>query len=239
MSIPLQKYWTSPNGARAATRFIVFHHAAFLYAVGDATRSIYTYHRSRWPVYNAAGYHIICQQDADGIHAYQMNPHNMQAAGVANRNHECYHVCAATNFTGFPSADWLEASAQALADAQLRYPLAKIVGHTEIATPGNGTTCPGALWSAWKPDLLARVDYLLAPPPPPNWAALWGPIASPDETTWAWSIPKLWQQHYARLGKCLAPALYGDDGAVVQMFEGGDVRGLPVADKQVYEVCFK
>lgn len=160
--IPLQKYWTSPNGARQTTRFIAFHHAAFTYPVGGAALSIYNYHRSRWPAYAAAGYHVICQQDADGIHAYQVNPHDMQGAGVAGRNHETYHVCAATNFTGLPSADWFEASALALAEAKQRYPQAQIVGHKEIALPGYETACPGPRWLDWKPQLLARVNELLA-----------------------------------------------------------------------------
>lgn len=72
----------------------------------------------------------------------------------------------------------------------------------------------------------------------PDWEALWGPIASPDQTSWSWDIPKLWKQHYQRLGKCLAPALYGD-GVVVQLFEGGDVRGIDAASAPIYEVCFK
>jgi hypothetical protein len=166
VAIPLTHYWTSPNGNRATTRYIAFHHAAYLYAVGDAVRSIYTYHRAKWPLYNAAGYHVICQQDADGIHAYLVNPPEMQGAGVANRNHECYHVCAATNFTGLPSAAWLDASAQALVEAKRRYPDAIIVGHKEIALPGYLTACPGPLWSTWKSQLLSRVDRLLGTPPP-------------------------------------------------------------------------
>jgi hypothetical protein len=164
VSIPLPQYWTSPNGNRARTTYIVFHHAAYTYPVGGAVQSIYNYHRSRWPAYNACGYHIICQQDADGIHAYQVNPHDMQGAGVAERNHECYHVCCATNFTGTPSDAWLDAGAAALADAKRRYPQGQIVGHKEIALPGYGTTCPGALWTEWKPRLLARVNQLLALP---------------------------------------------------------------------------
>jgi hypothetical protein len=74
--------------------------------------------------------------------------------------------------------------------------------------------------------------------PTPDWEALWGPIASPDQTTWNWAIPALWKTHHARLGKCLSPALYGD-GFVVQLFEGGDVRGRNADTTPIYEVCFR
>jgi hypothetical protein len=77
-----------------------------------------------------------------------------------------------------------------------------------------------------------------APPAGPDYEALWGPIASPDQTSWNWDIPRLWKQHYARLGRCLSPALYGD-GIVVQCFTGGDVRGRDADTAPIYEVCFK
>lgn len=90
----------------------------------------------------------------------------------------------------------------------------------------------------WPDDELRTWIAALFVAPQPDWEALWGPIASPDQTSWNWDIPKLWKAHYARLGKCLAPALYGD-GVVVQLFEGGDVRGRDADTMPVYEVCFR
>jgi hypothetical protein len=72
----------------------------------------------------------------------------------------------------------------------------------------------------------------------PDWEALWGPIASPDQTTWNWDLPRLWQQHYQRLGKCIGGMLGGDD-LIVQCFEGGDIRGRIKGDTTTYEVCFR
>lgn len=163
--IPLKQYWTAGNGPRSSTKYIVFHHAAASYAPGEAVRRIYNYHRQQWPDYRAAGYHVINQLDGDGaIRAYQVNPVDLLAAGVAYRNHETFHVCAATNFTGLPSDAWFEASAQALAEAQRLYPNAQIAGHKDIADPRSPTSCPGPRWAEWKPRLLARVREILNQP---------------------------------------------------------------------------
>lgn len=77
-----------------------------------------------------------------------------------------------------------------------------------------------------------------APPAGLDWEALWGPIASPDQTTWEWDLPRIWKTHHTRLGKCIAGMLGGDD-LIVQCFEGGDIRGRIKGDTTTYEVCFK
>lgn len=123
-----------------------------------------------------------------------------------------------------------------------------VAGHTLIRhgdiSPVTKPNCPGSLVNLIERAAAANGATPTPPPPPPkppkpDWVALWGPIALPDATSWQWSIPTLWKTHHLRLRQCVAPALYGDDGAVVQMFEGGDVRGRSVGDKQIYEVCFR
>lgn len=96
-----------------------------------------------------------------------------------------------------------------------------------------GRTCPGDAFYALKGTLQQRLAAALVP----DWPALWGSVATPDQTSWAWDIPQTWKVHYQRLGKCIGSALYDNQfGIVVQPFEGGDVRqrtGRPT------EVCFK
>ena len=77
-------------------------------------------------------------------------------------------------------------------------------------------------------------------PPVPDWSALWGPIAPPDQTSWQWELPRLWKTHHTRLKQCIS-TMQGDDahGLIVQCFEGGDIRGRTTKGKTVYEVCFK
>jgi hypothetical protein len=110
-----------------------------------------------------------------------------------------------------------------------------------------GRTCPGDALYAIVPRLQVQLAVRLAaaplpPAPPPglDWVALWGPVAPPDQTSWAWSIPQLWKVHHLRLGPCIA-TMQGDDahGLVVQCFQGGDIRGRIIAGKTSYEVCFR
>jgi hypothetical protein len=123
--------------------------------------------------------------------------------------------------------------------ARFRIPIALIDTHRAIALPARRKTDPND-WTdldfyRWR----AALDIQTPTPVPADpWPARWGTIALPDQTTWNWAIPAIWKQHHARLGKCLSPALYGD-GFVVQLFEGGDVRGRNADTTPIYEVCFR
>lgn len=154
---------------RRVTRYIVIHHAAWTYAPGAALKSIFTYHSSKWPKYGRIGYHEVIQEERNhALVCYQVNPPNMQCANVANRNHECFGICAATNFTGAPSDMWLNALAERAAAAKRIWPDAQIVGHTDVALKGFETTCPGPRWKEWRPTLLNRIQALLIEVPPPR-----------------------------------------------------------------------
>lgn len=240
MALPLivaKQFWTSPNGPRKTTRFIVIHHAAFTYDPSHAVSSIYNYHRSKWPKYNAAGYHEIIQEEVDQTLAcYQVNPLEIQGANVANRNHECFGICAATNFTGIPTERWMNALAERAAAAKRRWPDAQIVGHTDIALKGYETACPGPRWKEWKSTLLGRIQALLTPAPPPRpapvdpwaiWRGRWGGVATPTTESWEYEIPRIYRHNdnWKRLGKCISSAQYDTPNRViVQCFEGGDIR---------------
>lgn len=153
-----------PMPKRAITRFIVIHHAAWEYEGGDAVRSIFAYHSSKWPRYGRIGYHEVIQVEPDGsLRCYQVNPPDQWGAGVAEQNDVCYHICAATNFANdVPAQPWIDALARRAAAARQRYTSAQIVGHKEIAKPESPTACPGGKWTLWKPTLLAQAESLLA-----------------------------------------------------------------------------
>lgn len=69
------------------------------------------------------------------------------------------------------------------------------------------------------------------------WNLRWGPIATPDQTSWDWDIPKTWKFNWQRLGFCIGSALYDHTNAlVIQSFEGGDVRQRA---QRLPEVCFR
>lgn len=156
-----------PQPDRPRTSFIVIHHAAFEYTPGDAVRSIFAYHSTKWPKYGRCGYHEIIQIEPDGsLRCYRVNPPQMQGAGVALRNHECFHICAATNFgASIPEQLWIDAIARRATVAKRRDSGAQIVGHREIALPVSPTACPGTRWEAWKPMLLTQVASMLAQQP--------------------------------------------------------------------------
>lgn len=155
----LRQYWTSQNPNRQTTKYIVIHHAAAEYRLGDAVRAIYDFHRGKWPKYNAAGYHIICQRDSDRIiRPYLVNPPNMIGAGVANMNDVTFHICAATNFGDrTPSKEWLGTLKEGVAYAVQLYPNAEIVGHKDITRPGYATACPGSTWPKWKDQIMTNI----------------------------------------------------------------------------------
>lgn len=230
--------------ARPRTLHLVVHHAAANYAPRygiDDVRAIRNYHvnTNGWA---GIGYQEVLAEETQGgaIACYVVSDPDTQRAHIWGRNHECFGICCAADFTnGIPSQKWQDALAHRLAYHTLRYPGAIIVGHKEITLPGHGTTCPGTRWHIWKPSLLVHVARLTAPAPEPTdpWPIRWGAIASPDQTSWAWDIPATWKLHWQRLGKCISSALYDNaHGVVVQCFEGGDVRqraGQPT------EVTFK
>ena len=150
-----KELWTSKNGPRTTTKYIVMHHAAATYVPGKAVQAIYDYHRKKWRDYFAAGYHVICQEEVDGsIQCYLVNPPDMQGAGVAFRNHETFHICLATNFKNdVPEKRWIVAAQEAYRYAKERYPDAELVGHRDIALPASPTTCPGGAWEQWKAEV--------------------------------------------------------------------------------------
>lgn len=152
MITPRYDLWTAKTTHRTQTRYIVIHHAGASYQPGDAVRAIYAYHRQRWPDYGAAGYHIIIQRETDGtLGSYLVNCPYQQGAGVAQRNHETFHICLADNFaSSLPSDDWIVATKQAIAFAKELFPNAEVVGHRDIALPQHPTICPGGQWNYWK-----------------------------------------------------------------------------------------
>lgn len=161
----LQPASVQPN--RTRTQYVVVHHANAFYAPGGACQAIFRAHCTRpdFGDYHRIGYHAVLQPEKnDTVALHLVNPSNMQAAGVAQMNHLCWHVCAATKFTAIPSDIWIEAIAQAVVYGLGLFPGAQVVGHGDIAVAGHGTECPGDMWNVWKPRLLGRVQTLLHPP---------------------------------------------------------------------------
>ncbi len=154
-----------PPVMRKRTDNIVVHHAAFKYKLSDACRSIYVYHSGKWPKYGRIGYHEILQEENDfTVSRYLVNPSLMQGANVAEMNHVCYGICAATNFGNMlPAEKWFNALVYAVSKAKLMFPNAQVVGHREIAQPGFETICPGSQWFEWKQRLLDAVQGPLPP----------------------------------------------------------------------------
>lgn len=148
----LRQYWTAKNPNRQNTLYIVIHHAAAVYSKGGAVQSIYNYHKNKWPTYGAAGYHVICQEELDGsISVNLVNNPDVIGAGVAFMNSSTFHICMATNFRNtIPERRWIDAAIEAVEWARAKYPTAQVVGHRDIAKPGNATSCPGDAWSRWK-----------------------------------------------------------------------------------------
>jgi hypothetical protein len=107
--------------------------------------------------------------------------------------------------------------------------MADIVGHRDCMP---GRTCPGDAAYAALPALKIELAARLARPSNIVWSERWGPIATPDQTSWQWAIPQTWKTHWQQLGKCISSALYDNaNGVVVQAFEHGDVRARgPVAE---------
>lgn len=85
----------------------------------------------------------------------------------------------------------------------------------------NKPQCPGAV--------ITSSYYIAAITAPaaiiqPDWAAEWGPVATPDEQTWNWDIPKTWKANYQKLGKCIQEAAYAPNGVVIQLFQRGLIK---------------
>lgn len=144
--------WTASNQHRSQTNYIVIHHAAARYKPGQAVSAIYNFHKNKWPAYNAAGYHIILQEEPDAtISINLVNCPFVVGAGVAQRNHETFHICLASDFTNtIPDHRWIDATREALRFARNLFPDAALVGHRDIALRGYETSCPGNRWREWK-----------------------------------------------------------------------------------------
>jgi hypothetical protein len=185
-----------------------------------------------------AGPHLYLASGApnpqdDGI--WQMTPPAHQGIHAGPCNDSRYGIEVVGDFQAKP---WSSAQRTLLLDtldvlhtwAGLA---ADINGHRDCML---GRTCPGnaayAALPALKSDLAAR----LARPSNILWNERWGPIATPDQTSWQWAIPQAWENHWQQLGKCISSALYDNmNGVVVQAFMGGDVR----ARGDVTEVTYK
>ena len=161
---------------RGSTRYLVVHHAAAEYPPyfgrGDVA-AIANYHLSRG--WSGIGYHEVLAQETNNgpIAAYLVSRPDTVRAHIAGRNHECFGICMAANFSrSVPPQQWLDALALRLVAAKRRWPNAQIVGHRDITLPGHATSCPGDKWAAWKPMLLAQVENMLKqaglPMPPPT-----------------------------------------------------------------------
>lgn len=115
------------------------------------------------------GYHEVLAQETNNgpIAAYIVSRPDTVRAHIAGRNHECFGLCMAANFSRTtPPQQWLDALALRLVEAKRRWPAAQIVGHRDITLPGYATSCPGDRWAAWRPALLAQVASMLKTPPP-------------------------------------------------------------------------
>lgn len=150
---------------RSSTRFLVVHHAAADYPPyfgRDDVAAIANYHISKgWA---GVGYHEILAQETNGgpIAAYIVSRPDTVRAHIAGRNHECFGICMAANFSrSTPPQQWLDALALRLVAAKRRFPNAQIFGHRELALKGHETACPGEKWAAWRPGLLAQVEAML------------------------------------------------------------------------------
>jgi hypothetical protein len=142
-----------PAKIRLKTDFIVVHHAGAIYQKGNACRAIFNFHSQKWPKYGRIGYHIVLQEEVDNSITMQIvNPLGIVGANVAQRNHQVVGICAATNFLNVrqPEQKWLDAIRFSLQYVQNIYPLARVVGHKDIALPEYATTCPGNYWDSWK-----------------------------------------------------------------------------------------
>lgn len=147
------------NGARSKTDFIVIHHAAARYPRGLACQRIFEYHSRKWPDYGRIAYQIVLQEETDGtIGAHHVNPLHMIGAGVWGMNKTTVHICCATLFDAIPSALWFNALVSTLREHMIpHYPAARVVGHTDIALAGHGTSCPGVLWHQWRGSVLTAL----------------------------------------------------------------------------------
>lgn len=128
---------------------IVIHHSAT--PDDRSAEAIARYHVDTlgWP---GIGYHFLVHQD--GSIEYTQ-PIEIISYGVADRNKNSLHICLVGTFTDTPPGDIQIAAAKSLID-NLDYALGRVypvVGHSEIATPGNATACPGRTWPQWKPRL--------------------------------------------------------------------------------------
>ncbi len=160
------------TASRSVTRYLVVHHAAADYPPHfgiEDVRAIARYHvQTRG--WSGIGYHEVLAQETNNgpIACYIVSNPATVRAHIAGRNHECFGICMAANFSkSVPPQHWLDALALRLVAAKRRWPAAQIVGHKDVALPAHGTTCPGEKWAAWKPALLAQVESMLRQSPPP------------------------------------------------------------------------
>jgi N-acetylmuramoyl-L-alanine amidase-like protein len=102
----------------------------------------------------------------------------------------------------------------------------------------NKPECPGAVITpVYAIPILKATPIILPPDPtPPDLAAAWGPIATPEGAQWGWDSVKAWAAHKDRLGQCRSHLLYDNDHHVIcQQFEHGCTRQIGDAP---WEACY-
>lgn len=220
---------------RAATNYIVVHHAAALYptAAGiDDVRAIARYHTNTqgWP---GIAYSEVIAEEVQGgrLACYITSAPETLRYHVAHRNHEAVGLCCATNFGDrTPSDAWLEALAERLRVWQQRYPSAKIVGHQDIAlgpqqAPDGRdwrTSCPGTNWPRWKMALFHLLNHPAADP----WHA-WGTAFPLQGHERAWAVAQAWLPRRHQLGAATSLHTYPDKRTVYVTFQHGIIVQAP------------
>ena len=132
-------------GQRAATDYIILHHAA---ADGDV-QAVHRYHRytKGW---SGIAYHFYVAKDG-GV--YRGRPEDWNGGHTGGYNHNSLGVCFEGNFETETMNDKQLTAGRALIEyLRERYPAAAIVLHGEV----NATACPGMYFP--KTELLAEDD---------------------------------------------------------------------------------
>lgn len=150
LRLTLPKHPTLSYEARSigGIETIVIHHSATQDVPAEA---IARYHVENlgWP---GIGYHFLVHQNGDTEYT---EPIEIISYGVADRNENSLHICLLGTFTDYAPREPQIVAAKSLID-NLDYAMGRVypvVGHSEIATPGNATACPGRTWPQWKPRL--------------------------------------------------------------------------------------
>lgn len=144
-------YGSGPLGAKI---WFVVHHWAADPPEGtsprDLSRMTARYHTQtkRWP-----GHGYQFEIAPDGTIMYTGSVESIRA-NVAGLNHGVIGASLVGNMSQHPPTDAQIASLRWLRYESGLIPPLEVVGHGDIALPGNGTTCPGTTWPQWKSAVL-------------------------------------------------------------------------------------